>query len=85
MQALDKYNKFRSPEATANLLKIKELDNKIEVIIKFEGVFCETCGVNEYVYDLKYIFEDLNVKCEVKKIFEPENFENYRIAKFILL
>jgi len=44
-KAIETYNKYRSPEATARLVEMKGG----ELIIDFEGSFCRTCGVSEYL------------------------------------
>ncbi|MEM5820746.1 MAG: hypothetical protein QXP34_00280 [Candidatus Aenigmatarchaeota archaeon] len=83
-EAIEKYNRYRSPEATAKIVEINQLGDKIEADIKFEGIFCETCGVNEYIYDLEYILKDFGLNAKVKEINEPEINEDYRIARFIV-
>jgi hypothetical protein len=40
LKAIDEYNKYRSPEAKAKPIKI----NEKELVIDFEGSFCQTCG-----------------------------------------
>ena len=78
-KAIFLYNKYRAPEARAKLIDIK----KDSVIVKFEGSFCETCGINDWVEDFKYVLEDLNVKAELEEIYEPVNpDENFRIGVF---
>ena len=44
LSAVDVYNRYRSPEAKAKLLN---LDNQ-SFTIEFEGIFCQSCGVQEY-------------------------------------
>ncbi len=81
-RAIRLYNKHRSPESKAKLLKIV---NDV-VYVEFKGSFCETCGINDWVEDLKYVLEDLGIKTELVKIIEPkEPLENYRIGIFKLL
>ncbi len=75
------YNKYRSPEARAELVSL-ELE-KDKVVVKFEGIFCETCGVNDWIEDFKYVLEDLNTKTKLEEIYEPINSsENFRIGIF---
>jgi len=45
MKAVKAYNHFRSPEAKARLIEIK----KDKLIMDFEGSFCRTCGVYDYL------------------------------------
>lgn len=78
-RAIEEYNKYRSPEATARLVK---LENG-EVVIVFEGSFCETCGVNEWVVDMEYVMKDLGIDAELRTIEEPEDpSENRRVGRF---
>ncbi|WP_423792661.1 hypothetical protein ACPB8Q_00175 [Methanocaldococcus indicus] len=69
LKALDIYNKYHSPESKAELLKIE--DNKI--YIKFEGIFCKSCGVYDWIEDFKYILEEFNIKTELE-IIEKDNY-----------
>ncbi len=66
-EAIELYNRFRAPEAKAKLVKIE--GDKVYVL--FEGTFCETCGINDWVEDFKYVLEDLNAKAELEGILEP--------------
>ncbi len=79
IKAITLYNKYRSPEAHAKLIGLEEE----KIIVKFEGTFCETCGVNDWVEDFKYVLEDLNIKAELEEIYEPIDLgENFRIGVF---
>ncbi len=69
-KAVEVYNKYRALEAEAEVLKIS--GNKI--IVKFKGSFCETCGVNDWIEDFKYVLEDLNVDSELERIHGNEKF-----------
>jgi len=81
-RAIRLYYKYRSPESKAKLLKIV---NDV-VYVEFRRPFCETCGINVWVEDLKYVLEDLGIKTELVKIIKPkEPLENYRIGIFKLL
>jgi len=80
-KAIKLYNKYRSPEAIARLMRI---DGDI-VIVYFEGSFCETCGINDWVEDLRFIFEDLGAEAELINVEEPDDpfsTENWRIGYF---
>ncbi len=77
-RALDIYNKYRFPEAHAELVSID--DGK--VIIKFTGSFCHTCGVRDWVEDFKYVLEDLGIKAELVEYREPIVGSDYRIGVF---
>ena len=49
------YNRYRSPEAKAKLLKL----NKDSFTIMFEGPFCQSCGVQDYFEDFIHELESL--------------------------
>ena len=73
-KAIDVYNKYRSPEATAKLIEA----GKDDFLIEFEGPFCQSCGVNEYFEDFIYELEEINrnLRAEIKAIEEigPQSF-----------
>ncbi|HDN75528.1 MAG TPA: hypothetical protein ENG05_00170 [Acidilobales archaeon] len=78
-EAIELYNRFRAPEAKAKLVKIE----RDKVYVLFEGTFCETCGINDWVEDFKYVLEDLNAKAELEGILEPaDGSEHVRIGIF---
>ncbi len=80
-RAIELYNRYRSPEAVAKLVSI----NGDEVVVKFDGSFCLTCGINDWVEDFKYVLEDLGVDAELVKVIEPDDpfsEENWRIGVF---
>ncbi|MGB9959735.1 MAG: hypothetical protein ACPLKQ_04360 [Candidatus Bathyarchaeales archaeon] len=69
--AINEYNKYRSPEAKAKLVKISEK----ELILDFEGTFCKTCGVYDYLEDFIYElqkFADINIRIVSFKETKPE-------------
>jgi class 3 adenylate cyclase len=79
--AIRRYNRYRGAESRARLVKI--VGDK--VFVAFEGSFCATCGINDWVEDLKYVMEDLGGEAELLAIIEPENpeeFYDYRIGVF---
>lgn len=78
-KAVTTYNKYREPEAKARILKF----TGEKVVVVFEGSFCRTCGVNDWVEDFKYILQDLGVDTELEEIKEPANpYEDYRVGVF---
>ncbi len=77
-QAINLYNRFRAPEAVAKLVDI----HGDRITVKFEGNFCKTCGINDWVEDMKYVLEDLGVDAELVEIREPELPEDYRVGVF---
>ncbi|BEP17914.1 hypothetical protein PYJP_12660 [Pyrofollis japonicus] len=79
--AIKRYNRYRGAESEAKLLKIMG----DTVIVAFEGSFCETCGINDWVDDFRYVIEDLGGEAELVTIIEPEKpeeFFDYRIGVF---
>jgi len=79
IKAIEAYNKYRFPEAFAKLIDIKE----DEIVVKFEGTFCNTCGVIDWIEDLVYILMEhgLNAKL-IEYIESPTNNDYYRIGIF---
>lgn len=78
IDAIKNYNRYRSPEATAEIIGYK--DNVLTV--RFTGSFCFTCGVNDWIEDLKYVLEDHGVEAEISEIIEED--KTTRIARFII-
>jgi hypothetical protein len=76
-KTVEEYNKYRAPEAIANILNIEN----DRVVVIFRGSFCETCGVYDWVEDLKYELENFNVNADIISIKEEKN---QRIAVFRL-
>ena len=72
LKAIDAYNHFRSPEATAKLVRV----GTDELIVDFEGSFCRSCGAYDYLEDFVY---------ELKQFMDVEmeilSFESYRPEK----
>jgi hypothetical protein len=62
LRAIEVYNMYRSPEATAKLVAVE----KDGFVIDFEGEFCNSCGVRDY-------FEDFICELEtISKQFRAE-------------
>ena len=79
--AIKRYNRYRGAESQAKLLKIMG----DTVVVAFEGSFCETCGINDWVDDFRYVIEDLGGEAELVTVIEPEKpeeFFDYRIGIF---
>ncbi len=80
-RAIREYNRYRAPESVAVLERI-EGDT---VYVRFEGSFCRTCGINDWVEDFKYVLEDLGAEAELVKVIEPDPVlpeEDWRIGVF---
>ncbi|MGB9784741.1 MAG: hypothetical protein ACPLSO_02945 [Fervidicoccaceae archaeon] len=75
-KAREEYNKYRDPEARAEIVEVDE--GKGEAVIKIEGSFCRTCGVDDWIDDFKYVLEDLGVNA---KIVEYEIYHERDEAK----
>ena len=80
LRAIEVYNKYRSPEATAKLVEVE----KDGFIIDFKGSFCMSCGVRDYFEDFIYELETINKKFKLElaetKPTGPQSFRvRYRI------
>ena len=62
--AIRKFNKYRSPEAKAKLLR---LDDK-EIVVDFTGTFCQTCGFYDYFDDFRIFLEEIGIKTKIIEI-----------------
>jgi len=82
--AVKRYNRYRGVESKARLLRV---DNNT-VVVAFEGSFCATCGINDWVEDFKYVIEDLGGQAELVTVIEPDTldeFYDYRIGVFKII
>ncbi|MCX8168614.1 MAG: hypothetical protein N3E39_00100 [Candidatus Methanomethylicia archaeon] len=77
-KAVKEYNDFRSPEATASIIKI----NEKYLIISFKGHFCFTCGFHDWFEDFRLILEDYGLKTEISGIEQME-LDKFNV-KFII-
>ena len=55
-KAVERYNRYRSPEAVARLLEVTEK----RFVVEFSGSFCETCGIYDWLEDLVYELKELD-------------------------
>ena len=79
LKAVETYNRYRSPEATAKLVKFEGN----ELIVDFGGTFCKGCGVYDYFEDLIYELKGL-VDAQVEILsFEPQGTEGFRVKYMI--
>ncbi len=78
VEAINIYNRYRSPEATAELLEYS--DGCIKVV--FHGSFCNTCGVRDWVEDFKYVLEDIGIDNDLAEYIEPGGDSDIRIGVF---
>lgn len=74
LRAIEVYNKYRSPEATAKLVGME----KDGFIIEFKGPFCQSCGVNDYFEDFIHELEDISgafrVEVKATELAGPQSF-----------
>ncbi len=74
-QAIEEYNRYRSPEAKADLIEV----GNSQLTVDFEGSFCRGCGVSDYFEDFIY---ELKRHAEVEMIvtsFEQIEMEKFRV------
>ena len=76
LRAIEVYNRYRSPEATAKLVRME----KDGFIIEFEGPLCTSCGVRDYFEDFIHELEDISraFRVEVKET-EPAGPQSFRV------
>jgi len=67
-KAIKKFNKYRSPEAVAEMLSF--LGDSFEV--EFSGPFCQSCGSYDYFDDFKVDLEEFGLSVKVKNIEETD-------------
>ena len=48
VKAIETYNRYRSPQATAMLVEVREG----LLTIDFKGTYCKSCGVYDYFEDV---------------------------------
>ncbi len=54
IQAIASFNRLRNPEAVAEVITFDEN----ELILRFTGTFCQTCGVLDYFEDVIFELDD---------------------------
>jgi hypothetical protein len=79
-KAIILYNRYRSPEAVAKLVRV----SPESVTIAFSGSFCYSCGVLDYIEDfiheLKILTDKIELKIDKTRQTSPRSFEvDYRI------
>jgi len=76
LKAIEQYNRYRSPEAIARLVKMGE-DG---VVVDFSGPFCSSCGVYDYFEDLIYESEALTQAQMRVARFRKTSAEAFRVT-----
>jgi len=81
LRTVEVYNRYRSPEATARLLRLE----KNGFTLEFEGSFCQSCGMQDYFEDFIYELEGLSndVKVGIQEIEQtsPRSFKVQYVVK----
>jgi hypothetical protein len=72
LKIIEKYNRFRSPEATAKFIDKKNG----KILINFSGPFCSSCGVIDYFEDFVIEANSKNLKLIIKNV-EQMDLNNY--------
>ncbi|MEM1757911.1 MAG: hypothetical protein QXO93_03180 [Acidilobaceae archaeon] len=68
-RAIRIYNKFRGREARAKLVEISNDTIKVS----FQGSFCETCGLIDWIEDFVYVARSIGLNVELSEIIEPRS------------
>jgi len=77
--AIKTYNKFRSPEVTAELLEIDNRNRTITVI--FKGTFCRTCGFYDYFEDFAYdMLDEAKIQTKILNVNEEWTTESFKVT-----
>ena len=76
LRAIEVYNRYRNPEASAKLVGME----KDGFVIEFEGSFCLSCGVRDYFEDFICELEDISrdFRVEIKES-EPVGPQSFRV------
>lgn len=74
-RAIEVFNKYHSPEATARIIGIE--DEFVEV--EFSGPFCRTCGYYDYFEDLVSEADELGLRMEIVYI---RDLVEYAVVRF---
>jgi superoxide reductase len=67
--AVEEYNKYRSPEANAKIVRIEKHCFQVD----FTGSFCRTCGFYDYFDDLRIILENKGLRTRITEIEEKDD------------
>ena len=78
LKGIEKFNEIRVLEAKAELVEIKGN----EVLVRFSGHMCFTCGTYDYFEDLIYEMKNLGINLQLKD-YQRKN-ENYYLVTYRL-
>ncbi len=59
-RAVEEYNRFRSPEAFVRIIERR----RDRFVAEFSGSFCVTCGVYDWLEDLRYEIRKLDPRLD---------------------
>jgi len=59
-RAVEEYNRFRSPEAVVRIVERR----RDGFVAEFSGSFCATCGVYDWLEDLRYEIRRLDLELD---------------------
>lgn len=79
LKAIASYNRYRSPEAVAKLVKLE----KDKFIIEFSGPFCLGCGASDYFEDFIYELKDQNHQVKIEQ-FKRTGQQSYEVEYIVL-
>ena len=76
LKTIETYNKYKSPEVVAKFVEL----SKNNLVIDFEGAFCQSCGAQDYFEDFIYELYDVvkDSKVKINKI-ESVALQSYRV------
>jgi len=80
-RAVEEYNRFRSPEATVRIVERR----RDGFVAEFSGSFCATCGVYDWLEDLRYEIRRLDPELDAMIGDWRQISDNTIIAEFKLV
>jgi len=73
------YNRYRSPESRAELLGLEGR----RIRVRFEGPFCRTCGIRDWVEDYAYFLEELGLRVRLVEYLETGSEERVGVFEVV--
>ncbi|WXG44758.1 MAG: hypothetical protein WED04_12125 [Promethearchaeati archaeon SRVP18_Atabeyarchaeia-1] len=81
--ALITYNKYRSPEVTAELVALEKDGRRFSLC--FAGSFCRTCGFCDYFEDFVYdLLDESGVEARIVEVEEQWMVEEFKVTYEVL-
>jgi hypothetical protein len=74
-KGLERFNDIRAPEARAQLVEFREG----EILVRFSGYMCFSCGLFDYFDDLIYELRDFGIEIKIKD-FRREGEDCYLVT-----